>query len=68
MNWKVYTQKRGGKQIEARPWIEGEDMSGIKVGEGAMMRVGSMVCREIDNHAEQWYMYEGLFRYNYGEP
>lgn len=54
--------------IEARPYIHGESMKGISVSDADQPpKVGGMIARNPDNHADQWYIAEAYFAKQYTE-
>jgi hypothetical protein len=60
------------KQLqEMRPYVDGEDMTGISVSapdhQAGSPRVGDMIARNATNHADQWLVAKGFFDQNY-EP
>lgn len=63
--WKKY--KRKGVS-EMRPYIRGEDVSGISISEAdhrnGSPRVGDMIARNPKNHADQWLVAEKYFLEN----
>ena len=56
---------------ELRPYVEGEDLSGVHVGEhdkaAGSPRVGDMVARNPANHNDQWLVAQAYFEQNF-EP
>ena len=60
--WKFY---RKVATQEMRPYILGEDMSGISVSTKDIPEVGGMVARNSDNHEDQWYVGKDFFEKNY---
>lgn len=59
--WKQY--KRKGLS-EMRPYVPGEDLSGISVNKEDTPELGGMVARNPDNHADQWYVAKAYFEKN----
>lgn len=53
---------------EARPYIPGEDMTGISIApvdaEKGSPKPGDMIARNPDNHADQWLVAEAYFAKN----
>ena len=65
MSWKQY--KRKGL-TEARPYVKGEDLSGISVSEKEdPPNDMGMICRNPDDHSDQWYMDRKYFNTNLEE-
>jgi len=65
--WKHY-RKRG--TTEMRPYVPGEDLSGVSVNdedraEVRAERTGGMIARNSDNHADQWYVAKAYFQKMY---
>lgn len=56
---------------ELRPYSEGEDMTGINVGDvdkaAGSPRVGDMIARNPANHSDQWLVAQAYFEQNF-EP
>ena len=54
---------------EARPYISGEDLTGIVVHEEYVEEVakigGGMILRNPENHQDQWYVSKAFFAKNY---
>jgi hypothetical protein len=65
-SWKTYL--RTGS-CEARPYILGEDMTGISVNKEDVHEVsttgGGMILRNPENHQDQWYVAKAFFANNY---
>jgi len=61
----VYTDyvKKGSQQM--RPYIEGEDMAGISIGEGVEIGPGGMVAVDSKNPEDKWYIPKNFFEENY---
>lgn len=51
--WKTYRQKR---VISVRPYIAGEDMTGISIRELEGPVVGGWICGQVDGQGVQWYL------------
>lgn len=66
--FKLYLRKKLG---EYRPYVEGEDLSAISISdvdrEAGSPRLGDMIGRNLDNHADQWLVAEKYFNDNF-EP
>lgn len=41
---------------EMRPYVPGEDLTGIFVNEKDVPKLGGMIARNPQDHADQWYM------------
>jgi hypothetical protein len=52
---------------EMRPYVPGEDLSGISVNKEDTPEEGGMIARNSDNHEDQWYVAKGFFEANYEE-
>ncbi len=54
---------------EMRPYVEGEDMTNIAVGDDEARlgcpKKGDMVCRNVVNHDDQWLMAAEKFKHHY---
>ncbi len=50
-----------------RPYVEGEDMSGISVAECDTPEVGGMVAYNADEPTDVWYVAKQFFEDNYEE-
>lgn len=54
---------------EMRPYVEGEDMTNIRVGDDETKlgcpKKGDMVCRNEVNHDDQWLLAEEKFKHHY---
>jgi len=59
--WKKY--KKTAEQ-EMRPYIPGEDLSGVSVSERDTPELGGMIARWQDDGA-LWYVSKGFFNENY---
>lgn len=64
MSWKNY--RRTGLS-EMRPYVVGEDLTGISVGETDIPEEGGMIARNPKNHADQWYVAKKYFHENLEE-
>lgn len=62
--WKKYRKK--GKQ-EMRPYIVGEDMTGISITKGDVLEEGGMVARNGNDHTDQWYIGKQFVKDHYVE-
>jgi len=60
--WKLY---RKSALQEMRPYIEGEDLSGVSVNAEDSPEPGGMIARNAKNHADQWYVAKAFFGDNY---
>ena len=60
-NWKFY--KKTAVQ-EMRPYIPGEDLTGVSVSERDTPELGGMIARGADDGA-LWYVSKGFFEANY---
>lgn len=61
-NWKQY--KRKGLS-EMRPYVEGEDLSGVSISEADRKNgsplAGDMIARNPKNHGDQWLVAKKYF-------
>lgn len=62
--WKKYRKKT---TQDMRPYIPGEDLTGISVSKEDIPELGGMIARNPDNHKDQWYVGKEFFEKNY-EP
>lgn len=62
--WTLY--KRINRAV-MRPYIPGEDLSGVSVSLADEPKEGGMVARNPDNHADQWYVAEQYFKDNFAQ-
>ena len=51
--WKTYRRKG---VAEMRPYVPGEDLTGISVSAPDVPIEGDMIARNAENHADQWYV------------
>lgn len=52
---------------EMRPYVPGEDMTGISIAVGINPEDGGMVARDPDNPTDQWYITKEFMDENYQE-
>lgn len=52
---------------EIRPYIPGENLSGISVAVGDIPIAGGMIARNPTDHQDQWYVNEQYFKDNFEE-
>lgn len=64
MEWKEHRRKG---IIELRPYVPGEDLTGISVSGEDSPTQGGMVARNPVNHTDQWYVAQDYYEKNY-EP
>lgn len=64
MSFKRYN-RRGF--VEARPYVSGEDLTGISVGPEDQIQglEGGYIARNPDNPADQWFISKSFFVKNY---
>lgn len=60
--WKRY---RKTAVQEMRPYIVGEDLSGVSVSNEDTPEEGGMIARNSDNRKDQWYVAKDFFLKNY---
>ena len=59
--WKAY-RRRG--LTELRPYVPGEDLTGISISDADTPAAGGMIARNPANHQDQWYVSEAYFLAN----
>lgn len=62
MDWKNFRKKN---LQEMRPYVPGEDLTGISVNKEDTPEEGGMIARNSANHADQWYVGKQFFADNY---
>lgn len=62
--WKLY-RKTGAQEM--RPYVPGEDLTGVSVSKEATPEPGGMIARNAKNPADQWYVAKKFFAENYEE-
>ena len=60
--WKKY---RKNATQEMRPYIPGEDLTGISVSKEDTPEQGGMIARNTKNSNDQWYVAKKFFEENY---
>ena len=60
-----WTKHRKSALQEMRPYIEGEDLSGISVNKEDTPEKGGMIARNSENHEDQWYVARDFYEKNY---
>lgn len=58
MSWAFY--RKMGEQ-EMRPYVLGEDLTGISVNKEDAPELGGMIARNSDNYEDQWYVAKDFF-------
>ncbi len=48
-----------------RPYVPGEDMTGVSVSDEDTLELGGMIACNPDNPADQWYVAKQFFEDNY---
>ena len=48
-----------------RPYVTGEDLTGVSVSEQDTPELGGMIARNPSNHADMWYVAKAFFESNY---
>lgn len=61
-DFKLY--KRIG-MCEARPYVPGEDLTGISVADNDTPIKGGMIARNMNDYADQWYINPRYFEANF---
>lgn len=64
MEWQLFRKQQ---LATMRPYMPGEDLTGIVVNKEDIPELGGMIARNSDNHADQWYIGKAFFEKNY-EP
>jgi hypothetical protein len=62
-----FRQYRKKGVSEMRPYIVGEDLTGMSVNKEDTPEQGGMIARNPDNFEDQWYVAKNFFEKNY-EP
>jgi hypothetical protein len=60
--WGLY---RKTATQEMRPYVPGEDLTGISVNKEDTPEEGGMIARNGKNHDDQWYIGKQFFKDNY---
>lgn len=60
--WHTFERKGS---VEARPYVDGEDLSHVSVSEVHLPLEGGWIARNPDYHEDQWYINEAYFNKNY---
>jgi len=61
----VFKRFRKSGIAELRPYIPGEDLTGISVNKEDTPEEGGMISRNPDNHEDQYYVAKAFFQKNY---
>lgn len=62
--WMLYKRIN---RATMRPYIPGEDLSGVSVSPTDEPKEGGMIARNPNNHTDQWYVAEQYFKDNFGQ-
>ena len=62
-----FKQYRRTAIAEMRPYVDGESMADISVGDSVFPIVGDMIARDPKDHTDQWLVKEGYFADNFAE-
>jgi len=62
--WKIY---RKSALQSMRPYIPGEDLTGISVSKEDTPELGGMIAINASNPKDQWYVAKDFFKKNYEE-
>jgi hypothetical protein len=66
MTWKLYRRK---SVIELRPYVPGEDLTGVSVSAADKLKgspkEGDMIARAHSDYADNWLVSEAFFQANY---
>ena len=57
-----FKQYRKKALQDMRPYIPGEDLTGISVSKEDTPEEGGMIARNADNHKDQWYVSPQFFK------
>jgi hypothetical protein len=60
--WQLF---RKSKSQAMRPYVPGEDLTGVSVSKEDTPEIGGMIARNEDNHSDQWYVAKAFFENNY---
>lgn len=52
----VFKRYRRKGFSELRPYVPGEDLSGVSVQQDQTPRAGGMIARNPSDHSDQWYI------------
>jgi len=63
MNEFMLYQRKG--TVEARPYVPGEDLTGISVSKEDTPKDGDMIARNPANHNDMWFVNQEYFQKNY---
>jgi len=61
--WQLYERLSNPSQL--RPYVPGEDLSGMSVNDEDTPEEGGMIARNSDSHKDQWYMGKAYFEANF---
>ena len=64
MNWQ-YFRRKGSACM--RPYVPGEDLTGVSVSKEDTPELGGMVAKNPDNERDQWYVAKAYFEKHF-EP
>ncbi len=64
MTWQFF--KRKGVAC-MRPYVLGEDLTGVSVSKEDTPETGGMIAKNLDNDLDQWYVAKAYFEKNF-EP
>ena len=59
--WKLYRRKGF---TEMRPYIPGEDLTGVRISRGDLPQAGGMIACNPADSTDQWYVNEAYFEAN----
>lgn len=66
-----YKRYRRTQRAEMRPWVYGEDMTGVSVSEAdraaGSPKQGDMIARDPADHKDRWLVSESYFKANFDE-
>lgn len=60
--FKLYVKKG---YTPMRPYIPGEDLSGVSVSDEDDPKLGDMIARNVSNHKDQWLVAKEYFETHY---
>ena len=62
---KEFSKHERTNIAEMRPYVKGEDLKGISVGNDIKPAVGGWIARDPDNHKDQWYVAADYYKANF---
>ena len=65
MSAAIWTEHRKAATTMMRPYVFGEDMTGITIGNGVLLEEGGWICRSTVSDIDQWYISPEYYAENY---